>query len=288
MDEADDLHRRGTSALQAGDTAAAREFMRQSGELGRLDSAGIYANFLAGGIGGAREWQNALAMLRALAKVDRQSARELALIEQMALTDDGDPLSVPPAEAVCEEPFIVAFRGLFSAAECGYLIDAAKPMLTPALIVDVETGAEKADPVRISDGCSFGWALENPAVHALNRRLAAASGTAAEQGEPLQILRYGVGGEYKPHYDSVPGFSNQRALTVLVWLNEDYDGGETWFNTPQLALKGQAGDAVLFRNIGPDDRRDPRSAHAGLPVTAGEKLLASKWIRQRALASGLN
>ena len=288
MAEADDLFDRGAAALHAGDPAAAREMLRRSGEMGRLDAAVIYANFVASGTGGPREWQNALAMLRALAKVNRRSARELALIGQMALTADGDPLSVPPAEPICEAPHIVAFRGLFSVAECRYLIEAATPMLTPALIVDVRTGMQKRDPVRISDGCGFTWPLENPAVHALNRRLAAASGTAPEQGEPLQILRYGVGGEYKPHYDSIPGFSNQRALTVLVWLNEEYEGGETWFNTPQLALKGQPGDAILFRNIGPDERRDPKSAHAGLPVKAGEKLLASKWIRQRAFAGGLD
>jgi prolyl 4-hydroxylase len=288
MAEADDLYERGAAALRAGDTAAAREFLRQSGEQGRLDAAVIYANFLASGVGGPREWQNALAMLRALAKVNRRSARELALIEQMALTPEGDPVSVPPVEPICEEPYIVSFRGLFSAAECRYLIEAATPMLTPALIVDVKTGTQKRDPVRISDGCGFTWPLENPAVHALNRRIAAASGTTPEQGEPLQILRYGVGGEYKPHFDSIPGFSNQRALTMLVWLNEEYEGGETWFNTPQLALKGQPGDAVLFRNVGEDGRRDPKSAHAGLPVKEGEKLLASKWIRQSNFAGGLD
>jgi prolyl 4-hydroxylase len=288
MAEADDLYERGAAALRAGDTGAAREFLRQSGEHGRLDAAVIYANFLASGVGGPREWQNALAMLRALAKVNRRSARELALIEQMALTPEGDPVSVPPVESICEEPYIVSFRGLFSAAECRYLIEAATPMLTPALIVDVKTGTQKRDPVRISDGCGFTWPLENPAVHALNRRIAAASGTTPEQGEPLQILRYGVGGEYKPHFDSIPGFSNQRALTMLVWLNEEYEGGETWFNTPQLALKGQPGDAVLFRNVGEDGRRDPKSAHAGLPVKEGEKLLASKWIRQSNFAGGLN
>ena len=288
MDEADELYERGAAALHAGDRAGAREMLRRSGELGRLDAAVIYANFVASGTGGPREWQNALAMLRALAKVNRRSARELALINQMALTDKGDPLVLSPAEPICEAPHIVAFRGLFSAAECAYLIEAATPMLTPALIVDVKTGTQKRDPVRISDGCGFTWPLENPAVHALNRRIAAASGTAPEQGEPLQILRYGVGGEYKPHYDSIPGFSNQRALTMLVWLNEEYEGGETWFNEPKLALKGQPGDAVLFRNIGPDGRRDPKSAHAGLPVTAGEKMLASKWIRQRAFTGGLD
>jgi prolyl 4-hydroxylase len=68
---------------------------------------------------------------------------------------------------------------------------------------------------------------------------------------------------------------------MLVWLNEDYQGGETHFPTAGLRLKGRRGDALLFRNTGPDGRRDPASGHAGLPVASGEKLIASRWIRER-------
>jgi prolyl 4-hydroxylase len=241
----------------------------------------IHANFVAAGTGGLRDWPRALDLLRRLARVNPRSALELAAIEAMALTPEGDPLAVPDGDVVCEAPRIVTFRGLFTQAECRYLAAAAAPMLAPALIVDVRTGGQTRDPVRICDSCGFTWPLENPAVHALNRRLAAASGTAVDQGETLQVLRYRPGGEYKPHYDSIPGFDNQRAMTMLVWLNQDYEGGETWFPAPKLALKGQAGDAVLFRNTGPDGRRDPASAHAGLPVKSGEKVIASRWIRAR-------
>lgn len=281
MAEADALYDRAGEALQQGDRAGARALFRRAAEAGRLDAAVIFANFVASGVGAAPDWQGGLHLLRGLARVNPRSARELALVERMALTATGDPLSLPPAETVCEAPFVATFRGLFSTEECAYLAAAAAPMLEPALIVDVATGGQKRDPVRLSDYCGFTWPLENPAVHALNRRLAAASGTTPEQGEPLQILRYGVGGEYKPHFDSIPGFANQRKFTILVWLNAGYEGGETWFMTPRLALKGQPGDAVLFRNTGPDGRRDPDSAHAGLPVTAGEKLIASRWIRER-------
>ena len=131
-------------------------------------------------------------------------------------------------------------------------------------------------------------AAASPEITVDDGELSAASQTAPEQGEPLQILRYQVGGQYKPHFDSIPGFKNQRAYTMLVWLNEEYEGGETWFNAPKLALKGVPGDAVLFRNVRADGRRDPLSAHAGLPVKSGEKLIASKWIRQRAFEGGLD
>ncbi|HEY0626532.1 MAG TPA: 2OG-Fe(II) oxygenase [Allosphingosinicella sp.] len=139
------------------------------------------------------------------------------------------------------------------------------------------------NPVRTSDGMAFPLMLENPAVHALNRRLAAASGTQVTQGEPLQILRYSPGQEYKAHVDALPVGTNQRILTMLVYLNEDYAGGETKFLETGLGFKGRTGDALLFRNASADGRPDPMARHAGLPVTRGQKLIASRWIRAKPL-----
>jgi prolyl 4-hydroxylase len=265
----------------ARDLAGARELFRQAAEAGRVDAAVIYANFLAAGVGGPREWRAALRLLAALAEVNPRSRRELERIEAMALTVDGDPVERPAGEALCEAPAITFFPGLFSAAECAWLGGAAEPMLEPAVVIDPGSGRQRPDPVRVCDSVGFTWPLENPAIHALNRRLAAASATAVERGEPLQVLRYRPGGEYKPHFDAIPGFANQRAMTLLVWLNSDYEGGETHFPTPGLKLKGRAGDGLLFRNTRPDGRRDPAAGHAGLPVIRGEKRIASRWIRER-------
>jgi prolyl 4-hydroxylase len=264
------------------DLAAARELFRQSAGLGRVDAAVIYANFLAAGVGGPRQWSDALRLLAALAEVNPRSRRELERVEAMALTAEGDPLTIPEGEPVCEAPAISRFTALFSPAECAWLAEAAEPMLEPAVVVDPASGRQRPDKVRVCDSIGFTWPLENPAIHALNRRIAAASGTAVEQGEPLQVLRYRPGGEYRPHFDAIPGFANPRVMTMLVWLNRDYEGGETHFPAPGLKLKGRPGDAILFRNTGPDGRRDPASGHSGLPVTAGEKRIASRWIRARA------
>jgi prolyl 4-hydroxylase len=134
--------------------------------------------------------------------------------------------------------------------------------------------------VRTSDAAAFPLAVENPAIHALNRRLATLSGTAVSQGEPLQVLRYRPGQEYRPHGDAFPpGVENQRILTVLVYLNSGYSGGETHFVVNGLSIKGDPGDALLFRNTLPDGNFDPRTKHAGLPVTSGTKFIASRWIR---------
>lgn len=265
----------------ARDLPAALELFRQSAGAGRVDAAVIYANLLAAGVGGPRRWSEALRLLAALAEVDPRSRRALERIEAMALDDDGDPLELPEGERLCEAPAITRFERLFSPEECAWLAAAAAPMLEPAVVIDPGSGRQVRDPVRVCDSVGFTWPLENPAIHALNRRLAAASGTAVERGEPLQVLRYRPGGEYKPHFDAIPGFANQRTMTMLVWLNGNYEGGETYFPTPGLKLKGKPGDAILFGNTGADGRRDPAAGHAGLPVRAGEKLIASRWIRAR-------
>jgi prolyl 4-hydroxylase len=220
-------------------------------------------------------------LLAGLARRDRRCAGQLALIGRMALTADGDPVAVPTAEPVCAAPEIGLFRALFTPEECAWLAAAARPMLAPSVVVDAASGRQLPDPVRSSDGMGFTWPLENPAVHALNRRIAAASLTRPEQGEPLQVLRYRPGEQYRTHYDFIPGFANPRLMTLIVWLNDGFGGGETHFPAARLSLRGATGDAILFRNADGEGRRDPASAHAGLPVRSGEKVIASRWIRER-------
>jgi len=269
--DADALFEAAADRLRANRVAEARALFARAAAAGSRKAAVIHCNLVASTL----DWERGLALLRDLARSGGRSRRELAIVEAMA---PGPP---PAGELLSAAPHVALFRALFTADECRYLAEAAAPMLEPAVVVDPATGRQRPDPVRVSDSVGFTLPLENPAVHALNRRIAAASGTKVAQGEPLQVLRYRPGGEYKPHFDAIPGFANQRVLTMIVWLNAAYAGGETMFVKTGLKVKGGIGDALLFRNALPDGRRDPDAAHAGLPVTAGEKLIASRWIRAR-------
>jgi prolyl 4-hydroxylase len=136
------------------------------------------------------------------------------------------------------------------------------------------------DQIRTSDGATIHWLIEDPAIVALNRRIAAVSGCPYENGEALALLRYSPGQEYRPHFDFVKGAANRRLQTALIYLNADYEGGETRFVRTGLVVKGDVGDAVLFRNEGADGSPNPLSEHAGMPVTQGMKYLATRWIRE--------
>jgi len=266
------------------DLAAARADFAQAAALGSRDASRVHAGFLAAGVGGSRDWAGALAVLRASS--DPIAARQAALIAAMGLSGDGDPSAVPEAETLSGPPDIRMFRHLLSAEECAFLVELAEARFRPARIFDEAQRRFVADPLRDSDAAGFPIVLEWPFVHALNRRIAAASGTDVAQGEPLQALRYAPGQQYRPHLDAVPGMANQRILTALVYLNDDYEGGETRFLESGLAVKGRRGDMLLFGNALADGRPDPATRHAGEPVTQGVKLIASRWIRARPAPPG--
>ena len=266
------------------DLAASRDAFGKAARLGHDGAATVHAAFLASGTGGTPDWGGALALLRDLATRGSAFRDELALIGDMALTPDGAPLGTPRIEGLSAEPRAACLRALFSPAECEFLIARARPSLMPSVVIDPQTGRQFQNPIRTSDGMAFPYVEESPAIHALNRRIAAATRTDVGQGEPLQVLRYRPGQEYKPHSDAVAGDANQRILTLLIYLNGGYSGGETRFVRTGLSFRGEPGDALAFWNVDAQGRPDPLAQHAGLPVTAGEKLIATRWIRAQPFA----
>lgn len=262
------------------DSRKARDYYRRAGDAGHMLASAYFTNLLASGIFGERDWQAALARLREEAEDDPPRARIVGLIEAMDLDGEGSPRSLPQGRSLAAAPQATLFPGLFSIAECDHLLAVAEPGYRRSTVLTPE-GREVPHPVRSSDGFALHWLIEDPVVHALNRRLAAASGTAYDQGEPLLILRYSPGQQYRRHFDALPGLENQRIKTALVYLNEGCEGGETEFPRIGLKVKGRKGDALVFSNTGPDGRADPLSEHAGLPVQSGVKYLASRWIRGR-------
>ncbi len=262
------------------DLPGARVLFGRAGVAGHGAAALWHTNLLGCGVAGPRDWPAAIKQLRAEAKRDPARSKALAIVETMDLTVDGDPSTPPQGQSLSTAPEVTLFPGLLTAAECSYLMQVAEPGYGPSVVND-SAGRQVRDPIRTSDASTFAWLIEDPAIHAINRRLAVASGSAFDQGEALQLLRYRPGQQYRPHYDFVRASDNQRVLTALAYLNDNYQGGETAFVKTGLSVKGKRGDVLVFRNALPDRSVDPLSEHCGMPVTKGTKYLASRWIRER-------
>lgn len=262
----------------ARDLAAAHRFLDQAATKGFVEARLTKAILTGNGTGCRADAAYAEAMLQTIRSQDSHAALQLNFLAGMA-----NAIDFPPerARTLCASPIIKRYPALLTARECAYLSAMAEPQLRPSFVTNPRTGAQMPHPIRTSMGMSFGPTHEDLVIRRINERIARASGTDVACGEPLHILRYTPGQEYKPHTDSMPGESNQRVWTVLVYLNDDYEGGVTRFPELDLDVRGASGDALIFCNVAADGRPEPASLHAGLPVTAGVKWLATRWIRAR-------
>jgi prolyl 4-hydroxylase len=185
------------------------------------------------------------------------------------------------------DPRVIVFGGLLSHEECDELMALAAKRLTRSETVQTDTGASEVNSARTSQGMFFDRG-ENELCRRIEARIAALVSWPVENGEGLQVLKYLPGAEYKPHYDyfdpAQPGTATilkrggQRVATIVMYLNDPEVGGGTTFPDVQLEVAPVKGNAVFFSY----DRAHPASKtlHGGAPVVAGEKWVATKWLRE--------
>jgi prolyl 4-hydroxylase len=263
------------------DFVAARIFFGRAGAAGHRAAALTYAVFVAIGAGIESNWAAALDLLDRAAANDPRAARQKSLIAGMALTATGAPPSLPPVVMLSRTPKLAIIRRLLTPDECDHLIQLSLPRLVPSIVIDSVTHRQSPHPVRTSDGTVLGPIQQDLVVEAINRRIAAITGTRVEQGEPIAVMRYAPGQQYRLHHDCLPGDTNQRVMTAITYLNDGYVGGKTAFPGIGCEIQGRKGDVILFSNTLPDGRVDERSRHAGTAVTRGEKWICTRWIRTK-------
>lgn len=93
--------------------------------------------------------------------------------------------------------------------------------------------------------------------------------------KPL-LVTYSAGQQYKPHFDTTDDYSLKRRRTVIIYLNDNFTGGETEFVVLGLKIQPRKGMALIFDNI-TSGQTSLFSMHAGLPVFSGYKHLCNVW-----------
>ncbi len=189
--------------------------------------------------------------------------------------------------ATLKTPCVAVLGGLLSDVECTQLIAAARPRLKRSLTVETQSGGEEVHADRTSSGMFFDRG-ESELVRRIEARISRLLNWPVDHGEGLQVLRYGPGAEYKPHYDyfdpAEPGTAKilqrggQRVATVVMYLGEPQAGGSTVFPDVGLEVAPQRGNAVFFTY--PRAHPGSLSLHGGAPVIQGEKWIATKWLRE--------
>lgn len=197
-------------------------------------------------------------------------------------------------------PLLFEVPTLLSPDECNHIVERATPSLARSHVM-----GSADDVYRTSENT---WLTADAQLQALQRRIAALIGLPElyirHKSEDLQVVSYTTGGTFKVHHDSAA--FHPRLVTILVYLNDVEDGGETWFPgsnkstveeaisdaqqymqecsaekhliPPGVKVVPSLGKGIIFINHAPSGELDPAAVHAGLPVI-GNKWIANYWIK---------
>lgn len=180
----------------------------------------------------------------------------------------------------------VVLKGVLTRQECEILIRAAASHFRRSTVMGAD--GREVSGVRTSETA---WMTEDasgrawPAVLKIREAAEAATGIHDKSlYEDLQLLRYRPGGLYRAHFDSAVVMSEvsspmRRRATVIVYLNDGYEGGETAFPKLNLRVRPGVGDGLMFWNLDARGEEDAMSLHESLPVRSGVKYNCQLWIR---------
>ncbi|MHA6288184.1 prolyl hydroxylase family protein [Maricaulis sp. CAU 1757] len=195
------------------------------------------------------------------------------------------------AQALSTDPRIIAFETAVPRAVCDYLAAGTAQLLRPAEIFDPASGQTRPDPYRTSLTASLGEDAMDLVLWAIKHRLARLAGSELARAEAMAVLAYRPGDEYRRHFDFLIADGaaasadlearGQRRHTVLLRLNDEFEGGATYFPRLDIRWQDRAGGALAFDNLDQNGDGNPLTLHAGEPVASGTKLLASLWLRER-------
>lgn len=280
--------------------------IRKAAKGGEIASQTLLATLYASGMGTKEDWGEAYNWLVIAAKNGDPKAvgqikHFLPELAQSAVNptwqdirkrlDDMPGFDTQKVTVHFDKPHVRTLKDFLDASTCAYIIEQAKPRLQRAYVNDGAGGAV-LDETRTNSAMSF-FPLDNDLViQRVNKKIAAFLNCPISHGEPLSALHYSPGQTYQDHYDyfnpdypaHVPHLKHggQRIKTFLVYLNDGFEGGETCFPELDWEYKGKIGEAIVFDNVEDNGELLADSLHAGLPTSAGEKWLLSKWLKDKA------
>ncbi|NXX17174.1 P4HA3 hydroxylase, partial [Podargus strigoides] len=203
---------------------------------------------------------------------------------------NGSPyLLLQPAkkEMIQIQPYVALYHDFISDAEAETIKGLAGPWLQRSVVASGEK-QQKAE-YRISKSA---WLKDtvDPVVRALEHRIAAVTGLDLRPpyAEYLQVVNYGLGGHYEPHFDHATSRksplyrmnSGNRIATVMIYLSAVEAGGSTAFIYANFSVPVVKNAALFWWNLRRNGDGDGDTLHAGCPVLAGDKWVANKWIHE--------
>jgi prolyl 4-hydroxylase len=285
-------------------------FIGQAAKAGEGRALARLAALTAGGAYVKQDWRAALVLLAQAAAAGDEAARGQLQCLQPEGTTASVPASSPAswqsmAERVPLDYWLSAapqeqlhdnvrrISNLAPLPVCQWLIARAQNRLQPALVYDAVAHENQLHEMRTNSMSLFDFGNFDVVQFLVQERMARTCGYRIQHFEAPVVLHYAVGQQITPHFDFIDmqaadyeqqiAAHGQRMITFLLYLNDDYAGGETTFPELGIVNRGTAGGGLYFVNAYPDLKPDRRMLHTGSPPTAGEKWIVSQFIVSKQL-----
>jgi len=186
-------------------------------------------------------------------------------------------------------PRLVIYHDVISDPEIEIVKMLAQPRFQRATVQNRDTGIREPANYRISKSAWLSNSEHNH-IARISRRISSITGLDMNFAEELQVVNYGIGGHYEPHFDYADAKTGSvffeglnwgnRIATWLFYLSEVEAGGATVFPELNAVLRPLKGAAAFWYNLLPNGDGNELTRHAACPVLTGSKWVANKWIHE--------
>jgi hypothetical protein len=278
-------------------------FLAEAAKAGDARAITRLAALTAGGAYVRQDWHAALALLaQAAALGDAHAQGQLSCLQPTPVTTASwqdmaarVPLAhwLSPAHEERLHDNVRRVAQLAPLSVCQWLIGRGHGRLQPALVYDAVVRQNQVHEMRTNTMALFDYASFDVIQFLVQQRMALTCGYPLQHFETPMVLHYSVGQQITPHFDFIDANAadyaaqiaeqGQRMITFLLYLNDDYAGGETTFPELGIVHRGSGGDGLYFINAHADLSPDRRMLHTGSPPTHGEKWIVTQFIVSKRL-----
>lgn len=180
---------------------------------------------------------------------------------------------------------VAVYNDFLTDEECKYIIELAETVFEPSKLMGEENYVGSGRTSRTAN-LTF---REDKILNDIRKRASQLIKLPESHFEFFQCVSYDVGQEYKYHFDTFDERTEsgrktieewgQRKYTLLVYLNDDFEGGNTQFPNINLLIKPKKRSVLVFNNLDENEKVLASAFHAGLPVTKGRKYALNIWVR---------
>ena len=188
------------------------------------------------------------------------------------------------SKEIYSSPKIIIFKKLLDKKSCIEIIKEFSPGNTPSYVTD----GNKISKSKLRSSSSSLIKKEEEKIYQLRKKTCSLLNWNLEDSERFQFITYKKGEKYAPHFDAfdlnqMKKISNrkttQRIYTNIIYLNENFEGGDTYFPKLGISIQAEAGMMLSFENcIDKTNFINPFSIHESLPITKGRKNILITWL----------